>query len=133
MRMSILMRRLTLTMRKKINKNLNMIMMWMYRHSAHNTYFLFLDKAVHPTSMEKMYRGSLTNWEDLTIGWAHSVKVRKIPLYCETLVGKYIRTLATSQPTHCMEEQRKMHRQLTTERLPWTSRKNPITWLGGEL
>ena len=37
----------------------------------------------------------LMNWEDLTIGWAPSVKVRKIPLYCGNLVGKYIRTLTT--------------------------------------
>ena len=38
-----------------------------------------------------------TNWEDLTIGWAPAIKVRKIPLYCEDLVGKYIRTLDTYQ------------------------------------
>ena len=29
----------------------------------------------------------LTNWEDLTIGWASTIKVKKIPLYCEDLLG----------------------------------------------
>ena len=39
----------------------------------------------------------LTNWEDLMLGWAPVLRVKKIPLYCDDLVGKYICTLDSYQ------------------------------------
>ena len=35
----------------------------------------------------------LTNWKDLMLGWAPVLRVKNIPLYCDDLVEKYIRTL----------------------------------------
>ena len=35
----------------------------------------------------------LTTWEDLTIDQLESIRIRKIPLYCKSIIGKYIRTL----------------------------------------
>ena len=35
----------------------------------------------------------LTTWEDLTLDWPEGIKIRKIPLYCKSIMGKYIRTL----------------------------------------
>ena len=37
----------------------------------------------------------LKTWDDLTLNWPDDMKVRKIPLYCETLIGDYIKTLPT--------------------------------------
>ena len=39
----------------------------------------------------------MTNWEDLTLGWAHVLRVKKIPLYYDDLIGKYICTLDSYQ------------------------------------
>src|SRR5258706_15483288 len=35
----------------------------------------------------------LTTWEDLTLNWPESIKIRKIPPYCKSTMGKYIRML----------------------------------------
>lgn len=35
----------------------------------------------------------LNIWEDLTLGWPNETKIRKIPLYCQAWMGKYIKTL----------------------------------------
>jgi len=32
-------------------------------------------------------------WEDLTIDWTDGLKIKKVPLYCEKMVGKYVKTL----------------------------------------
>src|SRR5258706_6301777 len=37
----------------------------------------------------------LRTWDDLTLNWPDEVKVRKIPLYCEILMGDYIKGLPT--------------------------------------
>ena len=34
-----------------------------------------------------------TTWEDLTLDWPEGIKIRKIPLYYKSTMGKYIRTL----------------------------------------
>ena len=46
-----------------------------------------------PSFDGKNISGFLTNWEDLTIGWPENLKVKKVPLYCQTLIGKYVRAL----------------------------------------
>src|SRR5258705_9945298 len=35
----------------------------------------------------------LTTWEDLTLNWPEGIKIRKIPPYCKSTMGKYIRML----------------------------------------
>ena len=35
----------------------------------------------------------MTTWEDLAIDWPEGIRIRKIPVYCKSTMGKYIRTL----------------------------------------
>lgn len=35
----------------------------------------------------------LSTWEDLTLGWPEDTKVKRIPPYCQTTMGKHIKML----------------------------------------
>jgi len=37
----------------------------------------------------------IAHWEDLTIDWTDSQRIKKVPLYCEKLIGKYLKTFET--------------------------------------
>ena len=37
----------------------------------------------------------LVQWEDLTMDWTDSQWIKKVLLYCEKMIGKYIKTLDT--------------------------------------
>jgi len=37
----------------------------------------------------------IAHWEDLTIDWTDSQRIKKVPLYCENLIGKYLKTFET--------------------------------------
>jgi len=34
-------------------------------------------------------------WEDLTMDWKDGLRIKKVPLYCEKMVGRYVKTLET--------------------------------------
>jgi len=35
----------------------------------------------------------VVQWEDLTMDWTDGQRIKKVPLYCEKMIGKYIKTL----------------------------------------
>jgi len=37
----------------------------------------------------------IAHWEDLTIDWTDSQRIKKVPLYCERLICKYLKTFET--------------------------------------
>jgi len=37
----------------------------------------------------------ILQWEDLTMDWLDRLCIKKIPLYCEKIIGKYVKTLRT--------------------------------------
>ena len=55
--------------------------------------FLFPGQNGAPFFDGKNITQFLTTWEDLIIDWPEGIRIRKIPLYCKSIIGKYIRTL----------------------------------------
>ena len=37
----------------------------------------------------------IAHWEDLTIDWTDNQRIKKVPLYCEKLIGKYLKIFET--------------------------------------
>jgi len=37
----------------------------------------------------------ILQWEDLTMEWLDGPRIKKVPLYCEKIIGKYVKTLGT--------------------------------------
>jgi len=37
----------------------------------------------------------ILQWEDLTIDWLDGLRIKKVPLCCEKIIGKYVKTLGT--------------------------------------
>jgi len=37
----------------------------------------------------------ILEWEDLTMDWLYEPCIKKVPLYCEKIIGKYVKTLRT--------------------------------------
>jgi len=44
---------------------------------------------------EKDISDFILQWEDLTIDWLNGPHIKKVPLYCEKIIGKYVKTLGT--------------------------------------
>jgi len=37
----------------------------------------------------------ILQWENLTMNWLDGPRIKKVPLYCEKIIGKYVKTLGT--------------------------------------
>jgi len=37
----------------------------------------------------------ILQWQDLTMDWLDGSRIKKVPLYCEKIIGKYVKTLGT--------------------------------------
>jgi len=43
----------------------------------------------------KDIRDFILQWEDLTMDWLDGPRIKKVPLYCQKIIGKYVKTLGT--------------------------------------